>query len=166
MKTAAEIAADLQTLESEQASVAALVRSIPELQKAAARATTQHIIGQATVAEVQKAQNRLDEASAALARKSALDVAIAETNDALSWQRGTERREFCQGIDQQFKEEMATYVEQGRTLLATFRRLQALSNQYVGMTNRTLLDNFHRELNLPQVTGSLSGRSNITTGAE
>lgn len=166
MKTSSDLTQDLATLETEQASVQALVRSIPELSKAAAHATTQNILNRCTIANVQAAQARLEDAQGALARADALTRAIAETREALTWQQGKERREFCESIDQNFKVEMERYVEQGRELLATYRRLAQLSNQYMGMTNRPLLDNFHREMNLPQLTGALGGRSNICTGME
>jgi len=165
-KNASQITQDLATLEAEQASVTALIRSIPELSKAAARATTENILGRVTVAELNAAQSRLDNAQAALQRADALQRAIAETKGALDWQAGAERRQFCESIANDFKVTYAEYVEQGKALLATYRRLQGLNNKYLAMTNRPLLEPFNRELNLPQLTGALSGRSTITTGQE
>lgn len=166
MKSSAELQQDLDTLTSEQTSVAALIRSIPTLQLAAAKATTDNILGRATVQEVNQAQQRYEDATAALSRKSALDVAIAETTKALEWQRGAERGAYCRAIADEYQALYADYQEQARTMLSTYRQLQQLNNRYVGMTNRALLDPYQRELNLPQLTGALSGRSSIPTGAE
>jgi len=165
MKSAIDYQTELATLEREAASCQQLINNIPSLRSLAQRATTENIIGRATVDAVTKAQRNLDEAIAALARKDALAQAIAETNDALTWQRGKERRDYCESVSAEYQQTYDQYVADCKALLATYRTLQQLSNKYNGLTGRALLDHYQTDLNLPALYGPNDMmKTNMPTG--
>lgn len=152
-KTVADYQQEMTVLEQEAASCQQLINNIPSLRMLAQRATTENIVGRATVADVDKAQAALDDALAALSRKDALARAIGETNDALIWQRGVERRQFCESVAAEYQTAYDRYLQLCNDTLATFKKLQALSNKHAGLTARHLLDQYQSDLNLPALYG-------------
>lgn len=165
MKSADDYQTELATLERESAACLSLINNIPSLRMLAQRATTENIVGRATVADVNKAQSALDDAVAALARKDALAQAIAETNDALTWQRGAERRAFCVSVADEYQLAYDRYLQLCNDTLATFRKLQAISNKHAGLTGRQLLDLYQSDLHLPALHGPNDMmKANMPTG--
>lgn len=153
MKSAADYQSELALLETEAASCKLLVNAIPQLRTMAQRATTEHLLGHVSIADVQLAQSNLDEATQALARRDALARAIAETEDSLKWQRGVERRQFCESVAAEYQALYDTYLADCAALLATFKQLQAISNKHNALTDRVLMDAYQTDLHLPALHG-------------
>lgn len=151
MKSSTELQDELNTLTTEQTHVLSLVHALPSLTKAVQRATTQHLLGQATVAEVQQAQTRLEDATQALSRKDALDAAIASHKDSLDWTRGQERAAFCHSIRDEYGQQFAQYAAESRQLLQTFKQMNQLHLKHLAMTGRPLMFEPDFALDLPAI---------------
>jgi len=166
MKTVSELQAEKQTLELALAEASNLIADRATRSYIVQSTTTGMVLGSKSRNDLEQAQHRLQESVDALIRQDHLRIAIRSLDDQITFAKGCERKQSCDHIKDEHASLYADYINASKNLLVKFKRLQVLNFSYMGLTGRELHSGHERELNLPAVTGALSARSNITTGAE
>ena len=152
-KTVEDLQAELQILETELQTCQHLVNDRNLRSYRVQSATTQHALGNGTIAELQRAQSQLDESVEALLRKSHLEGAIAELKDHIRFVEGQARRVFCESIKAEYDQTFDDLKQQSQAMLATYKRLQSIASRYQGMTNRDIFPAYLRKMHLPILHG-------------
>jgi len=169
-----------KTLQELQAELAVIEVALADTRKHAnERATCSYelqvvqtavILGNKERHELLAAQDKLQATVDALLQVPLLEQAAADARRMVEEKQFQDRREHVEEIKTEFDQVYERYGIESKKLLAIYRDLQRLDIQYRALARAgslpELLAPYHRELNLPAVTGALSTRSNFTTGQE
>lgn len=164
-KTAAQIELELNTLEQELQSARELARRRSTYSYVVQSVTAAVVLGNATQANLDRANADLDKSVDATIRVAMLEQSVGELRNTLDYVRGQERTAFCQSIKQEFNSTYAQYHEQSKQLFATFKTLKQLALRYQGMTNVSLLPPSDAKLNLPCLDPASQWDVGIPTGS-
>ena len=164
-KTSTELQAELSTLEQELQNTRDLAKRRGTCSYIVQSTTAAVVLGNATAVDLEKAKANLDASVDATIRVAMLEQSVAELRNTLDYVRGQERRQFCEGIKQEFNSAYVQYHEQSKQLLATFKTLKQLSNRYQGMTNNILMSPRDAKLNLPCLDPADAWDVGIPTGS-
>jgi hypothetical protein len=170
----------MKTLEELQTELATIEQALVETRKLAnERATVSYqlqviqtgvLLGNKTTSDLQQAQAQLQATVDALVKVPLLEQAVADARKMVEECQFQDRKKHVDGIKKEFDDVYERYGIESKKLLAIYRDLQRLDNQYRAMARAgslpELLGPYHRELNLPAVTGPLSTRSGFSTGQE
>lgn len=164
-KTVSDLEAERAILEAELATCNALALERGARSYRVQHATTQVALGNGSKADLQAAQNALDESIEALIRRDHLQGAISEMNDQIRFVAGQERRHYCESVKKEFDDLHASYVADCHHLHEKFRQLHQLHVKYQGLVARPLLDELSYRLHLPPLIGQYDN-VNIATGTK
>ena len=128
------------------------------------------ILGTKTTADLLASQAKVQATVDSTIKVPLLEQAVADARRMVEEAQFADRRKHVEGIKAEFDQVYERYTIESKKLLAIYRDLQRLDTQYRAMARAgslpELLVPYHRELNLPAVTGPLSTRSGFTTGQE
>jgi hypothetical protein len=153
MKTSAELQAEIAVLTVARDEANVLVTSLPNLKNRIVHLTAAAVVSQDDSARrsLEACQQELEDAVAAVSKRDALNQALGEAQNLLDYTKGREREAHCESVRSDFMNLFGEYCGQSKSLLATFRELQRVSNQHAALTGRILLESDQLSLYLPAV---------------
>lgn len=170
MKSLTELQQELATIEAALAETRKLANLRAERGYYLQTVQTAVLLGNKTTHDLEQAQASLMETVDALVKVPLLEQAVADAKRMVEECQFADRRKHVESIKAEFEGVYERYGIESKKLLAIYRELQRLDNQYRAMARAgslpELLAPYHREMNLPAVTGPLSTRSGFTTGQE
>lgn len=154
MKTLPELQQDLDMLTQELDRAITLASRTNVYNQRLQHATSGHVLGHVTLADLQRAQADYDEAIQALSRRDMLQQAVAEAKRNLDYAISQERKQFIDGIHSQFQDVRERYITTSKALLELFREMHRLHIQSQSMRSHELLSPSDYRLDLPAIRRS------------
>lgn len=149
--TVEQLTQDLATLEVEFAKVKTLAACANDYASRLTKATSAHILGTVSTADLARIQKDFEEANDAINRRHILEQALVAARRALEYAQSREKKEFIDGIHRQFEQVYARYRIESSKLLEIFRELHKLNLQSQGMRSIPLMDPNAYRLDLPAI---------------
>jgi hypothetical protein len=170
MKTLTELQQELTAIETALADTRKVANERATASYELQTVQTQVILGNKTTADLLASQAKVQVTVDALVKIPLLEQAVADARKMVEECQFADRKKHVEGIKAEFDQVYERYGIESKKLLAIYRDLQRLDTQYRAMARTgslpELLVPYHRELNLPAVTGPLNARSGFTTGQE
>lgn len=170
MKSLNEYQAELKVIEDALADTRRTANLRAERSYHLQTVQTALLLGNKTKQDLEMAQASLNETIEALTKVPLLEQAVADAKSMVENAQFADRKKHVEGIKAEFDQVYERYGIESKKLLAIYRDLQRLDTLYRSLARTgslpNLLDPYHRELNLPAITGPLSTRSGFTTGAD
>jgi len=148
-KTLSQLKDELPVLERELVECTTLVNSVNQLGAHVQTLTTAHALGNATATQLLEAQNRHNEAIAAIVRQQLLTKSVFEQKQMIAFAEAQEKRAFIDKIGTDFADVRQRYVIESKKLLEIFKEMARLNNLSISMRSHQLMADGDWRLDLP-----------------